>query len=1340
MQLGFPNVALLVPVLVANLALCRADASPADITYATPPPQYFDAAPSAQATVLLVQYREVDADRRSQIEELDGVASAKLLLNSIYKVELDDLSQARDVKAALADLGDITSLSDDEPRRVGGANVSGFATPFGSSGALSKQAVVSRAISANTVVPNDPLFPEQWHHESNGQQSADIDRDLNSTQGWNVTTGSSQSIIAVISTGIDYTHEDLAGKVWQNPGEIPNNRIDDDQNGYVDDVHGVNTSRNSGDPMDEDGMGTALAGIIGAETNNNKGVAGISWESRILACNFTFRSGGFSYYRYSDLLECLDYVIRIKKKTNANINTVLFTEVEPFMKFLFREAAETLEDLGVLLVVAGPYRDPPPLIDVIPGYPISFDLSNIVGVEPITRSADLFLNGVGFSGGWVGQRSIHSMAFGEGILTTYPGFDPDFGAGDYYFESFEPGTAWQLDPTWTLSTADSFDGSQSLAMILDTEDFGTEYATSPLLDLSAYEGQPIGVTIKIKMPANKTIYNTFLSDKTYVKVQFGWPGLFNWYSLKGVSSEHNDWQTLYFEFDPGLWSVIPDASAMQFRIEARRWRPEPQNIFIDSFAIGRVPWVAPSNRYVNYNGPVAAAAVVAGVAELVKAANPGFSPAEVRNTLMSTGFEAATNLDESPFANRAMNNTAVRLIDTAGRGALNCSGQGFMWRTWPKMNYEEMAATGQDLVIRTLSTDCAGPGPAPVYQSAGVGGTVISSDDGTGHDPRANDGDFVGTWSSDQPGVTELTLPDDHKLTLRSLDSYDQITEIPFEWRDTSQATNNGIPLLDTPPFPLKLGNLPTGLMTPVLSFSAWGRIEFRHIYPLADDPNSGTFPNHRGTLSEYAIPAGKDSFLISVIGAPGLDDRVFATGAFAWRTVQGTAPNREWIFEFRDVTFRDCPADQNLKAQLVFFENSSDIQFNIAEYGPACGDPNKWPVLGIQYNDLAFTRYEGPFQDEMSLVFSASGDNSNNAPVANTDTIKQRGEHGTPIVIDLDDYFFDPDGDPLSYFLTDKPDSIEINGSILTANLDYDDVDFFPLVEQPLYASDGQLAAKVNLQLSFITKTNFPPRPIGPLPVPTFYRNESAHFPLADLIFDPEGDEITWLTQSVPFGFSLWQNGDLIGVGNPPVPDGINEISFKVTDGYYTNKIKMQVNIQPDRANLPPEVITAIGNVDAEVGKVFRVPLYKHFRDPNGDTVLYSFFVAPAPVPAQFHSFPKLLGGVPDASWLAGSPHTISLRVRDPSGAFIVHDFTITVTDPQGSPATAVAPAPTAVAIDEITVTASSEKKAGGGSTDTWLLAALLLLALVAVRRRTLVVGVEVTIAQQRLPADHLH
>ncbi len=105
------------------------------------------------------------------------------------------------------------------------------------------------------------------------------------------STGSHDVVVCVIDSGIDYTHPDLQGNVWINPGEIPNNGIDDDRNGYVDDYHGFNFLANSGDPMDNNYHGTHLSGMVGALCNNNIGVCGVNQAVKVMGCKFLDGSG-----------------------------------------------------------------------------------------------------------------------------------------------------------------------------------------------------------------------------------------------------------------------------------------------------------------------------------------------------------------------------------------------------------------------------------------------------------------------------------------------------------------------------------------------------------------------------------------------------------------------------------------------------------------------------------------------------------------------------------------------------------------------------------------------------------------------------------------------------------------------------------------------------------------------------------------------------------------------------------------------------------------------------------------------------------------------------------------
>lgn len=193
----------------------------------------------------------------------------------------------------------------------------------------------NHVVKANEFMVNDPLAPTQWGLSNRGQEAP---RALAGRAGADIgmegvtAEGSQDVVVAIIDTGIDYLHEDLAitetvdGKsvvlpgsnIWVNPGEIPNNGINDDNNGdpkhgltYVDDVYGYNFVARNGDPRDDQGHGTHVAGVIGALRNNFKGIVGINQKVSMMALKFLSADGGGSDF---DAQLALYYVIDMKKR------------------------------------------------------------------------------------------------------------------------------------------------------------------------------------------------------------------------------------------------------------------------------------------------------------------------------------------------------------------------------------------------------------------------------------------------------------------------------------------------------------------------------------------------------------------------------------------------------------------------------------------------------------------------------------------------------------------------------------------------------------------------------------------------------------------------------------------------------------------------------------------------------------------------------------------------------------------------------------------------------------------------------------------------------------------
>ncbi|HPK06103.1 MAG TPA: S8 family serine peptidase, partial [Bacteroidales bacterium] len=130
-----------------------------------------------------------------------------------------------------------------------------------------------------------------WGLENTGQTPfyGKIGVDIKAPLAWGATTGSSSVVIALIDTGVDYSHPDLSSNIWQNPGEYSNG-ADDDGNGYIDDIRGWNFVSKNNDPMDDNGHGTHCAGTMAAVGNNGIGVTGVSWNTKIMPLKFLDRN------------------------------------------------------------------------------------------------------------------------------------------------------------------------------------------------------------------------------------------------------------------------------------------------------------------------------------------------------------------------------------------------------------------------------------------------------------------------------------------------------------------------------------------------------------------------------------------------------------------------------------------------------------------------------------------------------------------------------------------------------------------------------------------------------------------------------------------------------------------------------------------------------------------------------------------------------------------------------------------------------------------------------------------------------------------------------------------
>lgn len=281
-------------------------------------------------------------------------------------------------------------------------------------------------IKLGTIIPNDPEFSLQWALLNNGIMLGDYattrNADIKAYKAWDITLGSPEVTIALTDTGVDLTHPDLATNIYTNPGEIPGNGIDDDHNGFVDDVHGFNVADQNGDTTDAVGHGTQMAGIIAAEMNNNIGISGVC-QSKIMPVRFYKRYGPdptqFSA-TVADAARALLYSIAAGASIiNASWSTVLDADlVSPEAAMALADAVKATNDAGALLVCI-PGNEGYDL-DYSKIYPASYGLPNQIVVAASDFNDEIwrpFDNPLMIQTGF-GPNSVNLAAPGVSVLTT----------------------------------------------------------------------------------------------------------------------------------------------------------------------------------------------------------------------------------------------------------------------------------------------------------------------------------------------------------------------------------------------------------------------------------------------------------------------------------------------------------------------------------------------------------------------------------------------------------------------------------------------------------------------------------------------------------------------------------------------------------------------------------------------------------------------------------------------------------------------------------------------------------------------------------------------------------
>ena len=257
---------------------------------------------------------------------------------------------------------------------------------------------------------NDEFYGLVYAIDNTGQDIRGVlgtpDADMDVVEAWNIQTGDPNLIIAVIDEGVQWDHPDLVNNMWRNTGEVAGNGIDDDGNGFVDDVYGYDFYSDDGDPMDEGGHGTHVAGTICAEANNGIGIVGVVQQCKIMALRFLGPQGGST----SGGIASLDYAVQMGAKISNNS-----WGGGGFSQALYDSIAAARDADHIFLAAAGNGGSDGigDNNDGLPHYPSNYNLPNVVSVAATDNRDEI----AGFSN--YGSVSVDIGAPGVDIASTY---------------------------------------------------------------------------------------------------------------------------------------------------------------------------------------------------------------------------------------------------------------------------------------------------------------------------------------------------------------------------------------------------------------------------------------------------------------------------------------------------------------------------------------------------------------------------------------------------------------------------------------------------------------------------------------------------------------------------------------------------------------------------------------------------------------------------------------------------------------------------------------------------------------------------------------------------------
>ena len=379
------------------------------------------------------------------------------------------------------------------------------------------------------AIPSDGFFSYLWGLHNTGQTGGTPDADIDAPEAWDISTGSGSVVVAVIDTGVLYSHSDLASNIWNNTGEIPDNGIDDDGNGYVDDIRGWDFANNDNDPTDDHSHGTHVSGTIGAVGNNGIGVAGINWQVKIMPLK-AFNSAGSGFL--SAEIDAIEYAN--KKGAVVISNSWGGGSFSQSLKDVIDESP------AVVVCAAGNSATDN---DATPFYPAGYSSPNIIAVAASDHNDAL----ASFSN--FGSGSVDLAAPGSSILSTTNA------TGTYIYKSGTSMATPHVSGVAALVKAvnQSLSSAETITIILSTVDaksslsgkvatggrlnaYQAVLATPPAAPVADFSGVPTSGTAPLPVSFTDLSLNNpkgwawYFGDETYtapwteMNASAGWAG------------------------------------------------------------------------------------------------------------------------------------------------------------------------------------------------------------------------------------------------------------------------------------------------------------------------------------------------------------------------------------------------------------------------------------------------------------------------------------------------------------------------------------------------------------------------------------------------------------------------------------------------------------------------------------------------------------------------------------------------------------------------------------------------------------------------------------------------